>query len=65
VSYTLADGEALAPQSVSARFDGTGAGAAFLPVLSLYAQSGELLSRTFPDDTIAAGATSEVTFAPF
>jgi hypothetical protein len=63
--YVLADGEALAPQSISARFDAAGAGSAIRPVLSIYTAAGELLSRTFPDATIAAGAADEVTFAPF
>jgi len=63
--YDLAPGEALELETVSAIFNGAGAGGAFLPSLGLYAQSGELLSRTFPSGTIAAGASAEVTFAPF
>jgi hypothetical protein len=64
-SYQLAPGESLALESVSADFDGSGAAGAFLPSLALYAQSGELLSRTFPADSVAAGGSAEVTFAPF
>jgi hypothetical protein len=61
--YELTAGEAFVPESVTASFDGSGAAGSFLPCLSIYAQSGELLSRTFPDE-VAAGDTAEVTFAP-
>ena len=64
-AYELAPGEALAPSTVTAIFDGTGAGGAFLPALAFYAQSGELLSRTFTGEAVAAGASAEVTFSPF
>lgn len=61
----LAPSERFALSSVSARFDGSGAAGSFKPCLSFYAQSGELLARTFPDQTMAPGDVSEVTFAPF
>ena len=61
--YTLAGGEALAPESVTALFDGTAAAGPFLPCLAVYAQSGELLSRTFPN-AVSAGDVVAVTFAP-
>lgn len=63
--YQLSNGEDIAPETVSAVFDGTGAASAFRPAIAFYAQSGELLSRTFAEDSIAAGASAEVTFAPF
>lgn len=63
--YLLAPGEAMAPSTVQATFDGTGAAGAFRPALGLYAQSGELLSRTFTGEAVTAGDTAEVTFAPF
>jgi hypothetical protein len=61
--YQLAAGEGFTPESVTATFDGSGAAAAFLACLSIYAQSGELLGRTFPEE-VAAGDIAKVTFAP-
>ncbi len=63
--YRLAGGTELVPESLSARFDGSGAAGAFLPCLAIYAPSGELLGRTFPSDSLAVGDAAEVTFAPF
>lgn len=51
--------------SVSAVFDGTGAGADFLACLSVYSQDGKLIGRFFPGSAVAAGDVAEVTFAPF
>lgn len=50
--------------SVSAMFDGSGAGGAFLPCLSVYSQDDKLVGRFFPEE-VAAGDSAEVTFAPF
>lgn len=61
--YTLAPREAFVPESVTATFNGAAAAAAFLPTLSIYAQSGELLARC-PATQVAAGSSAEVTFAP-
>lgn len=63
--YQLSPGEDIAPETLSAVFDGSGAASAFRPALSLYSQDGNLISRTFTEDEIAAGASAEVTFAPF
>lgn len=63
--YELTGGEAFTPEAVTAVFDGTAAAGPFRPCLSIYAQSGELLSRTFPDTAVAAGGEARVTFAPF
>src|SRR4051794_3557903 len=62
-TYTLAPNEAFVPESVTASFDGSGAAGAFLPTLSVYAQSGELLARS-PATEVGAGDSAEVTFAP-
>jgi hypothetical protein len=61
--YTLAPRQAIIPESVTATFDGSLAAGAFLPTLSIYAQSGELLARC-PATSVAAGSSAEVTFAP-
>jgi hypothetical protein len=62
-TYELAGVEAFTPEAVTATFDGTLAASAFLPTLSVYAQSGELLSRS-PASEVAVGSSAEVTFAP-
>jgi hypothetical protein len=62
-TYQLAAGEAFEPEAVTATFDGSGAAGAFLPVLSVYAQSGELIARS-PAAQLSAGDSAEVTFAP-
>lgn len=64
-SYEVPASQVIEPWSVSAVFDGAGASDAFLPALAFYAQSGELLGRTFPGSPVAAGDSAEVTFAPF
>lgn len=51
--------------SVSAEYDGTGAGGAFDPTLSVYSQDGQLLSRTKVGSTVAAGGTAVCTWIPF
>jgi hypothetical protein len=61
--YVLAPRQAIIPESVTATFDGSGAAGAFLPTLSIYAQSGELLARC-PATSVSAGDSAEVTFAP-
>ena len=63
--YQLAPGEALALSTAVATFDGSGAAGDFLPALGIYAQSGELLSRTFTSEAVSAGDSAEVTFSPF
>lgn len=65
VGITLAPGEDLAPQTVTCAYDGAGASGAFLICLAIYAQSGQLISRTTPPIEHAAGDTGVVTFAPF
>jgi hypothetical protein len=62
-TYKLAPSEAFIPESVTATFDGTGAGGSFFPTLSVYSQDGKLLARC-PATSIAAGDSAEVTFAP-
>lgn len=51
--------------SVSAVFDGTGAGGDFLACLSVFSQDDKLIGRFFPGSAVAAGDVAEVTFAPF
>ena len=48
-----------------AHWDGSGASGDFLPALSFYAANGTLLSRVFPSTTVTAGASADVSYAPF
>lgn len=64
-AYKVPDSQTIQPQTVVATFDGAAAAGSFLACLSLYAQSGELLSRTFADAVLGIGDAAEVTFAPF
>lgn len=65
LEYQLGAGESFRPETVTASVDGSGAAAEFVPQLSLYAQSGQLLARTRTDDSVAAGSSGVATFAPF
>lgn len=61
----IAHGQDIRLESVTALWDGAGASGAFLPALSMYSESGVLLSRTYPDGvTMAVGDTAEVTYIP-
>lgn len=64
VGYTLPGNQSGMPLAISAIFDGTGAGASFVPTVSFYDQSGLLLARQFAEEQASADV-SEVTFAPF
>ena len=64
-TFTIAPKQIVQPASVFAQFDGTGAGAAFLACLTIRSKTGDILSRTFPAQTVPAGGTADVTYAPF
>lgn len=52
------------PRSIKATFDGSGAGASFLPTLQVIADSGDVVG-TYPVDTaVAAGASADVSWFP-
>lgn len=63
-TYTVPGSGEVMPYTAHATFDGSGAGATFRPCLTFYSQEGVVLGRYFPSDTIAAGATAEVTYTP-
>lgn len=65
LAYQLSQGEAWTPQTVTADVDGSAAASDFVVQCSIFAQSGELLSRTRTDDTVTAGTSGVATFAPF
>lgn len=64
-AYELATQGAIQPTASTATFDGSAAGSPFLACLSFYAQSGQLLSRVFPQTVVAAGEVAQVSYAPF
>lgn len=51
-------------QSLFARFDGTNAAGPFRPTLTVRAQNGAIITRTFPPDDLDAGDIADMTFAP-
>lgn len=51
--------------AVNAVFDGSGAAGPYLPAVEVISDAGVRVSRNVTDDAIAAGASAEVTFAPF
>lgn len=64
-TYTVPGADTIEPLAASVTFDGTGAASSFLPCLSFYSQSGNLLSRTFPPGVqVLAGASAEVSYLP-
>jgi hypothetical protein len=65
LAYKLKQAEALGPQTISATFDGTGAGGPFLACCTFKAQDGKVIARCPIDTALNAGDVAEVTFAPF
>lgn len=65
LTYTLAEPGQVDLASVFAHFDGTSAAGSFRPTVTIRAQNGTILARVFPTDTLAAGDTADVTYAPF
>lgn len=63
--YVFGPGLSARLSSVSAVFNGAGAGGDFLACLSVYSQDGKLIGRFFPGSAVTAGDVAEVTFAPF
>jgi hypothetical protein len=51
--------------SVSATYDGSGAGGNFDPTLSIYSKDGKLISRTKVGGTVTAGDDAVATWLPF
>jgi hypothetical protein len=65
LTYTLAETGTVDVMSIFASFDGSAAGGSFRPVVTVRSQSGAILARGFPPDSVAAGDSADVTFAPF
>jgi hypothetical protein len=59
------DSEEFELLAVNANFDGTGAASAFLPCVEVVSDAGIVVARSVATDTVAAGDSAEVTFAPF
>lgn len=52
------------PKTVYATFDGTGAAVAFLPILEVFSDGGQLIGRYKAESTVAAGASADVSWFP-
>jgi hypothetical protein len=65
LTYTLAETGTVDVQSIFAHFNGGGAGGTFRPMVTVRSQNGAILARGFPTDSVAAGDSADVTFAPF
>ena len=65
-NYTIPGSSEIALTSVQATFDGSGAGASFLPALQIIGPGG-VVAATFvnPGSPIASGGSAEVTFGTF
>lgn len=65
-TYTVPPSLEIVISSVFARFDGSGAGGDFLATLDILSQNGNLVSRVAVNSqTLAAGDSARVTWAPF
>lgn len=65
LAYTLDQPGTVDFQAAFAHYDGTGASGNWRPTLTIKAQDGTILSRTFPGSSLHAGDTADVTFSPF
>lgn len=64
-SRTTKDSENFELLAVNATFDGSAASVAFLPAVEVVSDSGAVVGRHVTGETVAAGGSAEVTFAPF
>ena len=62
-TYNVPGSVVIPPYSVSVQIDGTGASGNFLPCLSFYSQTGQLIARC-PAPEVASGDTGEVSWFP-
>lgn len=64
LTYTLAELGTVDWQSAFAHYDGTSASGQFLAALTVRSQNGAVIARVWPDTTLNAGDTGDVTFVP-
>lgn len=64
-SYGVPNATQIVPLAINATFDGTGAAGSFLPTVEIVSDGGVVVARVPCQTTVAAGASAEVTFAPF
>lgn len=63
-TYRLAVADELTPSGIFAHFDGSAAATAYLPCVTYYTQDGKVFARAFPDQSVAAGASADVSWFP-
>lgn len=63
-AYTIPNAQEIEPLVVTATLDGSGASAAFLPVLEIVSDGGIVIARIPAEQAIAVGGAAEVSWAP-
>lgn len=64
-SWQITAAQQINPKSITASFDGTGAGGSFVPTLRILDANGNALAECPIDTTLAAGASADVSWFPF
>lgn len=64
-TYVVPASSEILVSSIFARFDGAAAGGEFVPTLDVLSQSGTLMARVAVTQTLQAGDSARVTWAPF
>ena len=62
--YTIPGSQEIILKSVTANYDGTGAGGSFIPTLQIVAPSGAIVASCPIGQTLPAGATADVSWFP-
>lgn len=65
LAYTVPSAQEVQPLCCNAIFDGSGAAGPFLPAIEIVSDAGYIIGRVPCSTSVAAGASAEVTFAPF
>lgn len=65
LAYTVPNAQEIILKAAFATFDGSGAGAAFLPCVRIISSGNKIVGEYITDSSVAAGSSAEVSFAPF
>ena len=65
LTYTVPGAQEIILKNLFATFDGSGAAGSLLPCIRIVAPGGGVVGEYITDAAVAAGASAEVTFAPF
>lgn len=64
LSYTVPNAQEMTTLAISAEFDGSGAAAAFLPMIEILSDAGIVIARSPTAEQVAAGASADVSWFP-